>query len=105
MGGKRIDHTQVYGARIRGLKPSVIAKRLGCSERTVRRICDDLPKDLFISDMVETDQEWTLWLSLKLQGKSYREIGRLYCLSHEHIRQVLNEKKNNQSTINEKEAA
>lgn len=89
MSTPRIDHAQVRGARIRGLKPSIIAQRLGCSERTVRRICQDLPANLFISDLVNTPYEPQLWQAMRREGKSYRDIGRVYCLSHEHIRMHL----------------
>lgn len=92
MPRKKINHQRVRTARLHGLPSAIIAKRLGCSARQVRRICKDLTHSndqLFI----DTELEWTLWANYKkMYNYSIRRIAFCFCLSHEHIRQVLIEK-------------
>lgn len=100
MARKKIDRNQVREARLHGLPNSLIAKRLGCSQRHVRRINSDL-SDISTTQIAGTDMEHILWLQYQRgRGYSIRRIAWCFCLSHEHVRQVL---LNKQST--NKEAA
>ena len=89
MPRKRIDHTQVRRARLHGLPNSLIAERLNCSERQVRRINQDL-SDVAINKLAGTEQEWMIWKGLKRsENYSIRRIAFCHCMSHEHVRQIL----------------
>lgn len=89
MAGKRIDHSRVRCARLHGLPNSLIAERLNCSERQVRRINQDL-KDNFIDPMCGTKEEWFSYLTYKKSYRySLRKVAYAFCVSHEHVRKQL----------------
>lgn len=94
----KIDKTQVRTALLHGLPPQLIAERLGCSRRHIRRI----RKDEGLEDFTPViniqwgrggangeHMDWAWWK--QKEGKSYRQIAYRYCVSHEHVRQTLNE--------------
>lgn len=104
MAGKRIDHSRVRCARLHGLPNSLIAERLNCSKRQVRRINQDL-NDVAVDELTGTEQEWISWKALKTtEGYSIRRIAFCFCMSHEHVRQILM-KHYQEFKIEEKEAA
>lgn len=89
MAKKKIDRHQVREARLHGLPNKVIAQRIGCSERQVRRINQDL-QHASTSRIAGTAMEHLLWMQYK-NGRDYsiRQIAFAFCVSHEHVRQML----------------
>ncbi len=93
MSNSRLNHQQVRTARKHGLSVKLIAERLGCSERQIRRICEDVTLSAtYECSWLGTEFEYVVWMGYRNNGHSYRQIGHIFCLSHEHIRQTLNSK-------------
>lgn len=84
---RRIDAAQVVAMARTNCPVRVIADRLDCSERQVRRILqahDVLPME---NPLIDTDDEPLLWTFYRTTGgESYREIGYRFGLSYETIR-------------------
>ena len=97
MSGYKVNPKQVRMAYLHGLTPALIAKRLGITERHTRRLLEEVRspqlETLDPQPLIGTDLEYIVWLGYKKnEGYSYRQLARIFCLSHEHIRQTLTQK-------------
>jgi len=86
------DHDQItLAVRIGGLPDRVVADRLGCSRRTVRRVRTD--HDLKRNEPADapiwgTVAEWRLW-RFWAQRVTKAEVARIFCRSRQAIAQGL----------------
>ena len=91
-------HNRIVMAKSVGMGNALIAKRLECSERTVRRALEIEPVGYTENPFMGTDMEWTAWRFHQVSlDWSLRKIAFYFCLSHEYIRKILNEKSNKEA--------
>lgn len=90
-----IDRNQVIAALMTGLPVYIIAERLGCTARHIRRIRNE---EKYMDDFEpRRDLKWGQksehleWAWYREQGASYRNIANRFCVSHEHVRKTLKE--------------
>ncbi len=94
---KKIDRIQVFDMMRWGVPNSIIAERLGCSVRTIRRHVKGLKayyreRPLW-SVLVETKYEFLLWEEMRQWDMSYADIAYNFGFSRQHIYQQLEERR------------
>ena len=88
---KRIDHARVLAMARAGFGSSLIAKRLGCSARQVRRIIKKNDVNAPPNSLLGSPDEHLVWQMWRESGESVSRIAFKTGYSRQHMHRLLSE--------------